>query len=110
MIYTVACEEFGLLGGILVMLLLLGIILELAHCARHARDTLGSFLCVGMLSMIAFQSIINLGMALRVLPVIGITLPFFSAGGSSVATLYLGIGLALSVAFSQKARRTGTLV
>lgn len=110
MIYTVACEEFGFIGGILVMLLLLGILLELAHCARHARDTLGSFLCVGMLSMIAFQSIINLGMALRVLPVIGITLPFFSAGGSSVATLYLGIGLALSVAFSQKARRPGTLV
>ena len=55
-----------------------------------------------MMGLIAFQSIINLGMNLRLLPVIGITLPFFSAGGSSVLTLYLGIGLILSVSYQSK--------
>ena len=49
------------------------------------------------MAMIGFQSMINIGMVVRLLPVIGITLPFFSAGGSSVAMLYLGIGLVLSV-------------
>ena len=105
MIFTVAGEEFGFIGAILLLLLLLLLILELLRCARQAPDDLGTYLCVGMLALVAFQSVINLGMALRLLPVIGITLPFFSAGGSSVATLYLGIGLALSVSFSQRARR-----
>ena len=75
------------------------------RCVKQARDDLGGYICVGMLALIGFQSIINLGMCLRVLPVIGITLPFFSAGGSSVATLYLGVGLVLSVSFSQRTRR-----
>jgi rod shape determining protein RodA len=63
-----------------------------------------------MMALIGFQSIINLGMNLRVLPVIGITLPFFSAGGSSVLTLYLGIGLVLSVSFSERTRKTNRLL
>lgn len=62
------------------------------------------FMCIGLMSMIGFQSLINIGMTLRLLPVIGITLPFFSSGGSSVATLYLGVGLALSVYYSSRAR------
>ena len=54
-------------------------------------------ICVGVFSMIAAQSVINIGMCLSVLPVIGITLPFLSAGGSSVLASYLGLGLVLSV-------------
>ena len=50
-----------------------------------------------MMSLIGFQSVINIGMTVRLLPVLGITLPFFSSGGSSVLTLFLGIGLVLSV-------------
>lgn len=104
LIFTVAAEEFGFIGA-LALLILLGLLLaELLRCALRAQDRLGTFLCVGMLALIGFQSIINLGMNLRLLPVIGITLPFFSAGGSSVATLYLGIGLVLSVSFSQRTR------
>ena len=88
--------------------MLLGLLwFELLRCAKRSQDTLGTYLCVGMLALVGSQSIINLGMNLRLLPVIGITLPFFSAGGSSVATLYLGIGLVLSVSFSQRTARHG---
>ena len=105
LIFIVAAEEFGFLGGILLLVLIGMLVLELYRCARHAQNSLGAYLCVGMMSLIGFQSIINLGMNLRLLPVIGITLPFFSDGGSSVLTLYLGIGLALSVSFSERTRK-----
>ncbi len=110
LIFTVAGEEFGFIGSIILLALLTLLLFELFRCASQARDPLGTYLCVGMLALIGFQSIINLGMNLRLLPVIGITLPFFSAGGSSVATLYLGIGLILSVSFSQSTRRRKTLL
>ena len=110
LIFTVAGEEFGFVGGLLLLLLLTLLLLEIFRCAKHARDPLGTYLCVGMLALIGFQSIINLGMNLRLLPVIGITLPFFSAGGSSVATLYLGISLVLSVSFSQSSRKGRSLL
>ncbi len=105
LVFTVAGEEFGFIGSILLLLLLSLLLYELFRCATQARDPLGTYISVGMLALVGFQSIINLGMNLRLLPVIGITLPFFSAGGSSVATLYLGIGLVLSVSFSQNTRR-----
>lgn len=110
LIFTVAGEEFGFIGGILLLVLLTLLLFELFRCATQARDPLGTYLCVGMLALVGFQSIINLGMNLRLLPVIGITLPFFSAGGSSVATLYLGISLVLSVSFSQNTRRRKALL
>jgi rod shape determining protein RodA len=110
LIFTVAGEEFGFIGSIILLLLITLLLFELFRCAAQARDSLGTFICVGMLSLIGFQSIINLGMNLRLLPVIGITLPFFSAGGSSVVTLYLGIGLVLSVSFSQNTRKRKSLI
>lgn len=105
LIFIVAAEEFGFLGGMLLLLIIGLLVYELYRCARNAQNSLGSYLCIGMMALIGFQSLINLGMNLRLLPVIGITLPFFSDGGSSVATLYLGIGLALSVSYSEKTRR-----
>ena len=105
LIFIVAAEEFGFLGGLLLLVLLGLLVYELYRCARNAQNALGTYLCVGMMALIGFQSLINLGMNLRLLPVIGITLPFFSDGGSSVATLYLGIGLALSVSYSERTRK-----
>ncbi len=104
-VFTVAGEEFGFIGSLLLLSLLGLLLYEFYCCATRSRDSLGSYLCIGMMALVGFQSIINLGMNLRLLPVIGITLPFFSAGGSSVATLYLGIGLVLSVSFSERTRR-----
>lgn len=109
LIFIVAAEEFGFIGGMFLLLLLGLLVAELYRCAKHSQDSLGTYLCVGMMALIGFQSLINLGMNLRLLPVIGITLPFLSDGGSSVATLYLGIGIALSVSFSERTRKGNTL-
>ena len=105
LIFIVAAEEFGFLGGVLLLVLIGLLVCELYRSAKHAPNSLGTYICIGLMALIGFQSLINLGMNLRVLPVIGITLPFFSDGGSSVATLYLGIGLALSVSYSERTRR-----
>ena len=61
------------------------------------RDKWGNLICTGMAAMIIGQMIINVGMCLMLLPVIGITLPFFSAGGSSNLCVYLGIGVVMSI-------------
>jgi len=103
-IFTVAGEEFGFIGGLALFAILLLVLLAILRGFLAARDLKGMLLCGGVMSMIGFQSIINLGMNLRVLPVVGITLPFFSKGGSSLVTLYLGIGVALSVYYSSKTR------
>ena len=102
LIFTVAGEEFGFIGAVALILIILFMVIKMLSNAMHARDRLGMFLCIGMMSLVGFQSAINIGMNVRLLPVIGITLPFFSAGGSSVATLYLGIGLVLSVYYSSR--------
>lgn len=109
LIFIVAAEEFGFIGGLLLLVLLGLLMFELYRCAKNAQNGLGTYICVGMMALIGFQSLINLGMNLRLLPVIGITLPFFSDGGSSVATLYLGIGLVLSVSYSERTRRNNSL-
>lgn len=96
-IFTVAGEEFGFIGAVAVLILLSVILLLLYRTARTVTEPTGRLLCGGMLALIASQAVVNVGMALRVMPVLGITLPFFSAGGSSLLTLFLGIGIAMSV-------------
>ncbi|HBT65835.1 MAG TPA: rod shape-determining protein RodA [Ruminococcaceae bacterium] len=108
-VFTVAGEEFGFVGSLAVIAVLVLILFALFRELMTARDLQGKLLCGGILSMIGFQSIINLGMNLRLLPVVGITLPFFSKGGSSLATLFLGIGVALSVYYSSKTRVHDTI-
>ena len=101
-IFSVAGEEFGFIGAVFVLLCLMLIVIAITRTALQTNDPKGKLICVGMAALVGFQSLINIGMVLRLLPVIGITLPFFSAGGSSVATLYLGIGLCLSVHYTNK--------
>lgn len=96
-IFSVVGEEFGFIGCCAVILLLVTIIFSALWIAQHARDPLGRNIAYGFAGLVAFQSIANIGMCLYVLPVVGITLPFFSAGGSSAACLYFGIGLLQSV-------------
>lgn len=90
-------EELGFLGCIAVVILLAAICIRVLHDARVCRKESGKLLCVGFFSMLFAQIVINIGMCLSLLPVIGITLPFFSAGGTSLFCLYLGVGLVLSV-------------
>lgn len=96
MIFAVIGEELGLVGTVLALLLLTFIVIRIIRTGRH--DNIGNtkVMCYGVAAMIAGQVIINVGMCLMLLPVIGITLPFFSAGGSSNICIYFSIGLILS--------------
>ncbi len=96
-IFSVAGEELGFIGCVLIMVLLLLFMLKVLHVAGSARDELGRFICYGYFGWIALQSVANIGMCVAMLPAMGVTLPFFSAGGSSAACLYLGFGLVQSV-------------
>lgn len=97
MIFTCIAEELGLLGGIAALILLLAIVLRTMYVGKKSKKTATTLMCYGFAAMIAGQVIINLGMCMKILPVIGITLPFFSAGGSSNICIYIGIGLILSI-------------
>ena len=96
MIFAVIGEELGLVGTVLALLLLTFIVIRIIRTGKH--DNIGNtkVMCYGVAGMIAGQVIINVGMCLMLLPVIGITLPFFSAGGSSNICIYFSIGLILS--------------
>jgi len=96
-IFSVAGEELGLIGCLLIILLLLIYMLKILHVASSSRDVLGKYICFGFFGLIALQTVSNIGMCLAILPVMGVTLPFFSAGGSSAVCLYLGFGLVQSV-------------
>ena len=96
-IFTVAGEELGFVGCMLLLLILLLIIVKILINSTSARDDIGKYICIGVFSMIASQTIINIGMVLSLMPVIGITLPFFSSGGSSVLSVLISIGLVQSV-------------
>lgn len=96
MIFSVIGEELGMVGCIIALILLTFIVIIIIRTGKH--DNIGNtkVMCYGVAAMIAGQVIINVGMCLRLLPVIGITLPFFSAGGSSNICIYFSIGLILS--------------
>lgn len=96
-IFSVAGNQLGFVGCALIMLLLLLLLFRTLRTARKSSDCLGSSICFGFFGMIAAQTLFNLGMCLNLLPVMGVPLPFFSAGGSSAACLYLGFGLAMNV-------------
>ncbi len=97
MIFTAIGEETGFFGCIVALLLLFLICLEMIKIGKNTREFSTQMICYGMASIIAAQVIINVGMVLMLLPVIGITLPFFSAGGSSTLCLYIGVGLVFSI-------------
>lgn len=92
-IFSVCGEELGLIGCVVMMALLLAIIFRVLQVAKYASSPFYCCVCVGMASMLMFQTLINVGMCLFVMPVIGITLPFFSYGGSSLLTLFASMGV-----------------
>ena len=96
-IFSVAGEELGFLGCVLILLSLLALMGRIVYIAMRAKDDMGRDICMGFLGLIAIQTISNIGMCLALLPAMGVTLPFYSAGGSSLICLYLGLGLVQSV-------------
>lgn len=97
MIFSLAGEELGFLGCMGILLCLALVIIRLVLVSRRTRNLRARLLCAGVALMIGSQAAINIGVCLKLLPVTGITLPFFSAGGSSNLSLYLTLGLVLTV-------------
>lgn len=93
LIFSAAGEELGFVGCLAIIALLCAIIIRCLVVARRAESLFDSYVCVGIAAMVMFQSIANIGMCLFVMPVIGLTLPFFSYGGSSIVTLYISMGI-----------------
>lgn len=92
-VFSVCGEELGLVGCLAVIALLAVIILRVLRVAKNAQTPFHRYICVGMAAMLIYQTVINIGMCLFVMPTIGVTLPFFSYGGSSVVTLYMAMGV-----------------
>lgn len=101
-IFSAISQEFGFIGAVLLMLLLMFVIYRCLRAARMARDTFGALICYGMAVLLLFQGSFNIGMNLNLFPVSGLPLPFVSFGGSSLASSLLGIGLVESVILRHK--------
>lgn len=95
--FSVLGENFGLIGSLAALAVLALLIFKILKTARQSHSDAGGYICVGIASMLIFQVAENIGMCLGILPVIGIPLPFFSYGGSSVLSIYIGIGITLAV-------------
>lgn len=104
-IFSVVGEELGMLGCIVVIALLLAIILRCVQIGLRSHNTMSMLVCFGVAGTILFQSFINIGMCTGLTPVIGLTLPFFSYGGSSMFSLFAAMGLVSGVKFRPKAER-----
>jgi len=96
-IFTVIGEEFGFVGGSVVLGCFALLLWRLYRMDRLAGDAFGSYLITGVFAMFAFQMFQSIGMTMGIMPVTGIPLPFVSSGGSSVIASYIGVGIALSV-------------
>ncbi len=103
-IFSYIAQCLGFVGCAVVLGLLFGVGIRTLVVGLRSEDRIGTYICVGVFAAIAWQIIINLGMNLMLLPVIGVTLPFISAGGSSALMMYLCVGLVTSVYMHNKKR------
>ena len=97
MIFSTICEEWGFIGALVILGLTSILILRVFKIALSCGSTTGRYICVGVASMLMIQVIENVGMCLGIMPVIGITFPFLSYGGSSILSCFLAVGMVLSV-------------
>ena len=100
--FSVWAEETGFIGCVILLLLYMAIILWALSIASDARDSYGSLLAVGVAALIFWQAAINVGMVIGMLPVVGLTLPLFSYGGTSYLTVMAALGLLWGVAARRK--------
>jgi rod shape determining protein RodA len=105
-IFSAMAAEFGFIGTVLVIALMLFMLMRCLRAVRMARDMYGSLIAFGFSILILFQMVVNIGVNLNVVPVTGLTLPFISYGGSSLLSLSIGIGLVESVALRSRTSDT----
>jgi cell division protein FtsW len=96
-IFAVVGQEFGLLGGLLVIGLFLLLMWRGIRIALHAPDTFGGLLAMGITAWLAFQAFINIGVVVNLLPLTGMPLPFLSDGGTSLVVALVAVGILLSI-------------
>ena len=101
-IFAIVCEELGLIGAGLILLLFMALILRGYWIALHARDRFGTLLAVGITSLLALQTFLNVGVVTGLLPTTGISLPFFSYGGTALFLQLIEMGIILSVSAQEK--------
>ncbi|NMA38131.1 MAG: FtsW/RodA/SpoVE family cell cycle protein, partial [Papillibacter sp.] len=110
-IFSVAGEELGMIGCILIILLLTVIIIRCVYVGLRSGSYMNMLICVGFSAMLTFQTFENIGMCLGLTPVIGLTLPFFSAGGSSMISCFAAMGIVSGIRMRpkpvKKRRRSG---
>ena len=95
-IFTFAGQVFGFVGAVGILIILAYVCLKTFADSRIARDRLGRFICIGAFGMIFAHCVMNIGMVLKAAPVIGVPLPFMSAGGTAMVSMYAVIGIVLS--------------
>ena len=101
-IFSTLCEKFGFVGGAAYILIICVMIIRIIVIAANCKDTMGKLICFGVSAVLILQTLEGVGMCLAIIPVIGITLPFMSAGGSSTLALYLIVGIVHSVNAQEK--------
>ncbi len=111
-IFAIVCESFGLVGGASLILAYILLIARLIVLAMRTKDAYGSYVIVGVMAMLLFHVVENIGMVIGLLPVTGIPLPFVSYGGSNMLTNMMGIGLVMNVVMRsrqhEQRQKTGT--
>lgn len=98
-IFSVFAEEHGFLGALILLIIYFSFLMMALDVAKHAKDKFGALISVGITSLFFWQMFTNIGMVIGVMPVVGITLPFLSYGGSSMMISMMGIGFLLSIHF-----------
>lgn len=106
-VFSIVCEELGYIGAALVLILFALLIIRGYWLAVHARDRFGALLIVGITTLLAFQVFLNIGVVTNLFPVTGISLPFFSYGGSALMIQLLEMGIVLSVSRQIPAPKAG---
>lgn len=105
-IFAVICEELGLVGATAIIVLLAALILRGYWIALHAKDRFSTVLAAGLITLIAVQTVLNLGVVTNLLPSTGISLPFFSYGGTALAVNLGEMGIVLSISRHREERKT----
>jgi cell division protein FtsW len=97
-IFSIICEELGFIGALLVIFLFVALLLRGIYIAYHAKDKFGSMLVVGIMVQVTLQAVLNIAVVTNTIPNTGISLPFFSYGGTSLMMLLGEMGIVLAVA------------
>jgi rod shape determining protein RodA len=103
-IFAIVCETFGFIGAAVMVGAMVLMLMRMVVMSMRAADAFGSYVILGVMSMMAFHIIENIGMVLNLLPVTGIPLPFISYGGSNLLTNMMGLGIVLSISMRSKER------